>query len=159
MGQRQFFKRPALGHRMGQWLLAIDMLARLKRRLADRHMPVIGRADDHAIHIGLFGQKIAIVAVDSGFCERLEFLRGLDLLPIDIADRHDLLIELGQFRHEVAPHLSPHADAGECQRLVSRRLGASDQRQRGRSEGGRMHKLTAGEQVRHGDLHGGGVAE
>ena len=98
------------------------MLAMLERCPADRHVPVIRGGDDHAIDPRLCREQFPVVGVDPCLGQPLDLAGGLQLLPVDVAERNDPLIELGELLKEVAAHLPPHADAGEGERLVVSRL-------------------------------------
>ena len=86
--RREVGHRAGLIDRVGQRLLAIDMLAHAKRHRGGRRMHMIGRADDHGVEpAGL--QHLAEVGV---LLRAREPLPGLvEQVVIDVADGDDVL--------------------------------------------------------------------
>ena len=58
---------PRLGHRPGQRLLDVDVLAEIHRRQRDGRVHVIGRRHDHRVDVLLLLEHPAVVLVARGF--------------------------------------------------------------------------------------------
>ena len=92
-------------------------------------MPVVWGGDDHAIDSRFLREQFAVVGVHPSVGQFLDLAGGLQLLPVDVTDRDDPLIELGELLKEVAAHLPPHADAGKGEWLVISGLAAQGSRE------------------------------
>jgi hypothetical protein len=138
----------ALVHRQGQRFFTVDVLARLAGGDRHRGMPVVGRADEHDVHVRAF-EQLAVVLVQRRLAtEMLD--RLLADLPVDIADRHDV----AERDRMIGVHgaLILHADRADADpvifrfRLTLRRRVRSEVIRNHRpasSNGGRQQKRTA----------------
>ena len=106
------------GNRMGQRLFAVHMFAGLQGGLANGHMPMVGSGDQHRVDAGFFFEQFTVIVVRPGIGQSLDLQRHCSLSLVHVANGHDLLIEFGEFRQQIAAHLAPHANARKRQTLV-----------------------------------------
>ena len=98
----------------GQGLLAIDVLAQVHRRQADRSVHVVGNAHDHRVDLPVHRvEQLAVVAEPLGLGELLEGLGSA--LVVHVAEGHDVL---GRDLLEVLGPLATAADDRQVQPVV-----------------------------------------
>ncbi len=81
--------RFALFQRMSDGLFAISILARLQRIRQHPHVPMVGRGDDHGIHVLAVEQR-AMVAVFLGV-RGMRGFGGDQMRFVNVAERHDVI--------------------------------------------------------------------
>jgi hypothetical protein len=126
---------PAFLRLVSQRLFNVNVLAGRHGVDRHRHVPVIGRGDEHGVHV-FVAQELVIIAVG----RRLgigEFLRLLQVRFVDVAQRHHARVRhLGERLHQV-PAAASCADQADVEPLVgAESFGRGGQGQRGRGARG-----------------------
>ena len=139
-------QHPRLVDRMGQRLLAVDVLAQLQRGLGDHGVRVIGSADDDGVDL-----LVQLVEHPAEVVEGLGLGTALggrsQVVLIHVAERDDVLVQPGHRLVVVRP-AAPHADQGDVQRFRKRsRRGRWPARQERRAPSPRRCARTGGASV------------
>ena len=91
------------GNAVRQRLFAVDVLADLHERLAERGVPVVGRGDQHRVEAGRILEQLAIVVVRLGVLGRLAARIGRRLGPCRSAPDPDRRGPPSSRRRRAAP--------------------------------------------------------
>ncbi len=147
-------QHPGFLDRVGQRLLAVDVLAALHRRHGDDGVGMVGRGHGDRVQVLLFVQHLAEVAVLGGLII-LGLLLGRVLrvlqqpghhLVVDVAEGDDVL---GADALDVAGAAAPGADAADVDGVAGRLVAPpedvpGDDHQPGRGQGRTLHEFTPG---------------
>ena len=113
-------------------------------------MHVVGRGDHHRVDVLAFLQQHAVVFEDLRLGIRLEGVGGV--FPVHVAQGHDVF---AGHLPQVARSLPAHADAGDVEFLVGRRLAASAQHVPRHDGNGRRGQRRAAQKGASGCLSAG----
>ena len=126
-------KDQALGDVLGAGLLAVDVLAGLRRMHGHQAVPVGPRGNQHGVHIGLI-EEFAEVVIGAAFRGAVVLVGDrLHRIPaglLDVADRHELHVGLLEEAAEVVFAAAADADAGHADSLARRHGPVEAQRRR-----------------------------
>ncbi|MCR6657281.1 MAG: hypothetical protein NVV63_16055 [Opitutus sp.] len=138
----------AFGDREAEWLFAVNVLARDHRRMRERHVPVVGSADEYDIDVGTRQQLLVILvnfhaAITTG--GSLIAIGALDTLlhcaslgQRDVAHGHDTAIVTADERMVVAACNQSGADDGDIKPVARRFAGLGANNLRAGKRGGKQ---------------------